>query len=203
MVAPTEANQLSVSRRKMLAGLGSAAIASATLSSITRAQQSQGNSSEGAGSNEGKPPTNPGPINKPEQSLNPSTFNPPPSDSGDVKPFRFSFEDGHNKVSEGGLARQVTVRDLPISTTIAGVNMRLEAGAIRELHWHVSGEWAFMLSGTARITAVDSDGKSFVDDVIYGFSPAVFPIRSRDSGRTVASFCWYLTTEVFPSSILF
>jgi oxalate decarboxylase len=32
------------------------------------------------------------------------------------------------------------------------------------LHWHTSAEWAIMLYGTARITAIDADGKSFVTD---------------------------------------
>jgi oxalate decarboxylase len=51
---------------------------------------------------------------------------------------------------------------------MAGVEMRLTAGGIRELHWHVSAEWAFMLYGNARITAVDPDGRSFVNDVKAG-----------------------------------
>jgi oxalate decarboxylase len=59
----------------------------------------------------------------------------------------------------------VTVQDFPISKDIAGVNMRLTAGGIRELHWHAAAEWAIMLSGSARITAIDSNGKSFVKDV--------------------------------------
>ena len=59
----------------------------------------------------------------------------------------------------------MTVRELPISKTMAGVNMRLTAGGVRELHWHAAGEWAIMLYGSARITAVDADGKSFVADV--------------------------------------
>src|SRR5437588_6194453 len=43
--------------------------------------------------------------------------------------------------------------------------MRLTAGGVRELHWHTAGEWSIMLYGTARITAIDADGKSFVADV--------------------------------------
>src|SRR5439155_5796370 len=43
--------------------------------------------------------------------------------------------------------------------------MRLTAGGVRELHWHTAGEWAIMLYGTARITAIDAAGKSFVADV--------------------------------------
>jgi oxalate decarboxylase len=46
--------------------------------------------------------------------------------------------------------------------------MRLTSGGVRELHWHTSAEWAFMIYGNARITAVDADGKSFVNDVGEG-----------------------------------
>jgi oxalate decarboxylase len=66
---------------------------------------------------------------------------------------------------DGGWSREVTVRELPISKDMAGVNMRLTAGGVRELHWHTAGEWAIMLNGTARITVIDAGGKSFVSDV--------------------------------------
>jgi oxalate decarboxylase len=60
---------------------------------------------------------------------------------------------------------------------MAGVEMRLTAGGVRELHWHVEAEWAIMLNGKARITAVDQDGRSFVSDVGEGdlwlFPPGV------------------------------
>ena len=51
---------------------------------------------------------------------------------------------------------------------MAGVEMYLTPGGIRELHWHVSAEWAFVIYGTARITAVDAHGRSFVNDVHEG-----------------------------------
>lgn len=47
-----------------------------------------------------------------------------------------SFADSHMCIEEGGWARQTTVRELPTSKELAGVNMRLDEGAIRELHWH-------------------------------------------------------------------
>jgi hypothetical protein len=49
----------------------------------------------------------------------------------------------------------VTVRELPVATTLAGVNMRMKPGGIRELHWHKAAEWGYMLAGRARLTAVD------------------------------------------------
>ena len=46
--------------------------------------------------------------------------------------------------------------------------MRLNPGGIRELHWHKQAEWAYMLDGRARISAVDQDGRNFLDDVGVG-----------------------------------
>jgi oxalate decarboxylase len=60
------------------------------------------------------------------------------------------------------------VRELPAATELAGVNMRLKPGGIREMHWHKEAEWAFMLAGRARITAVDEQGRTFIDDVGEG-----------------------------------
>jgi len=96
---------------------------------------------------------------------NPNTFMPPPTDHGEVATFWSSFSVAHRRVQEGGWSRQVTVEDFPLSKDIAGVNMRLTAGGIRELHRHAAAEWALMLSGNARISAIDNDGKSFVKDV--------------------------------------
>jgi oxalate decarboxylase len=74
----------------------------------------------------------------------------------------------HKRVQPGGWTRQVTAADLHVSKEIAGVQMRLVAGGIRELHWHNASEWALMLAGGARITCIDPDGRSFVDDVKEG-----------------------------------
>ena len=109
-----------------------------------------------------------GPNNTVNDSLNPDSVWAPETDNGTMAPFKYSFDLAHKEIDSGGWTRQVTVRDFPISKTMAGVEMRLTAGGIRELHWHVSGEWAFMIYGSARITAVDADGKSFVNDVKAG-----------------------------------
>jgi oxalate decarboxylase len=60
------------------------------------------------------------------------------------------------------------VRELNIAKDLAGVNMHLTAGGVRELHWHKAAEWAIMLYGKARITAIDYEGKAFVSDVSEG-----------------------------------
>jgi oxalate decarboxylase len=112
--------------------------------------------------------TDPGPRNLTRDRQNPDMLVPPSTDHGTLPNLRFSFSDAHMRLESGGWTRQVTVRELGISKDIAGVNMRLNAGGIRELHWHKAAEWAYMLYGNARITAVDQDGRNFVDDVGVG-----------------------------------
>ncbi len=110
--------------------------------------------------------TDPGPGNKELDAQNPDSMWPPATDSKSlVKNFKYPFSVANKRVYEGGWSREVTVRELPVSKSMAGVNMRLTAGGVRELHWHTAGEWSIMLYGTARITAIDADGKSFVADV--------------------------------------
>jgi oxalate decarboxylase len=112
--------------------------------------------------------TDPGPRNLVRDRQNPDLLVPPSTDHGTLPNLRFSFSDSHMRLESGGWTRQVTVRELGVSKDVAGVNMRLNAGGIRELHWHKAAEWAYMLYGNARITAVDADGRVFVDDVGVG-----------------------------------
>src|SRR5262249_18514318 len=80
----------------------------------------------------------------------------------------FPFSGSHMRLQLGGWTREVTVRELPSSSEIAGVNMRLNPGdpsGVREMHWHTQAEWAYMINGTARVTAIDQNGCNFVDDV--------------------------------------
>ena len=116
----------------------------------------------------GRGGTDPGPRNLVRDQQNPDLLTPPATDHGTLPNLRFSFSDSHVRLESGGWTRQVTVRELGISKNIAGVNMRLNAGGVRELHWHKPAEWAYMLYGTARITAVDAQGRYFVDDVGVG-----------------------------------
>jgi oxalate decarboxylase len=109
-----------------------------------------------------------GPRNVELERQNPNLLASPDTDAGTIPNLKFSFSDARNRLLTGGWAREVTVRELPISTTLAGVNMRLKPGAIRELHWHKEAEWAYMLAGHARITAIDADGHNFIDDLGVG-----------------------------------
>lgn len=135
--------------------------------------------------------SDPGPENTRIRDANPFTFQPPPTDHGEVPTFWNTFSTAHRRIQEGGWSRQVTVQDFPLSKDIAGVNMRLTAGGCRELHWHNAAEWAIMLTGNARITAIDNDGKSFVNDVARDdlwFFPTGIPHSVQGLGPDGAEF---------------
>jgi oxalate decarboxylase len=152
-VANVNANSVrrdKLTRRGFL-GIGSAALAVAGIVPAVAGDRSR---------------SDPGPGNPPFDSQNPDSMWPPGTDSKSLVPtFKDPFSLANKRVYEGGWSREVTVRELPVSKSMAGVNMRLTAGGVRELHWHTAGEWAIMLYGTARITAIDAEGKSFVADV--------------------------------------
>ena len=128
-----------------------------------------------------------GPRNVPLERENPDQLASPYTDNGTIPNLKFSFAAARNRLVTGGWAREVTARELPVATELAGVNMGLKPGGIRELHWHKEAEWAYMLAGRARITAVDEQGRTFIDDVgvgdLWNF-PSVIPhsIQGLDEG---------------------
>jgi oxalate decarboxylase len=153
-----------VSRRGFL-GMGSAALAAAGMLSATNAA---GQEQKPYPTKDDRSASAPGPGNPALDAQNPDSFLPPSSDAGGVQTFKYPFGLAHKRMQEGGWSREVTVRELAVSKSIAGVDMRLTAGGIRELHWHTAAEWSIMLYGSARITGLDAEGKSFVTDVKEG-----------------------------------
>ena len=135
--------------------------------------------------------TDPGPQNPAIASQFPSAQSPPPTDVGDMPLFWASFNNAPKRIQNGGWARQVTQADFPISETIAGVNMRLTAGGIRELHWHLAAEWAFMTYGNCRVTVLDEDGQAYVGDLKEGdlwYFPAGYPHSLQGLGPDGCEF---------------
>lgn len=65
--------------------------------------------------------------NQPVEAENPSSVNPPLTDDGGVPVFKYPFGMSHKRLHNGGWSREVTVRELAVSKSIAGVNMRLTA----------------------------------------------------------------------------
>ncbi|MDN8589954.1 oxalate decarboxylase family bicupin [Paenibacillus sp. 11B] len=122
---------------------------------------------------------------------NPDMLVPPVTDNGLLPNLRMSFSDTHMQLNHGGWSREITVRDLPIATTLAGVNMSLTPGGVRELHWHQQSEWAYMIWGTARITSVDQNGRNFIADVGPG-DLWFFPKGLPHSIQGLADGCEFL-----------
>jgi oxalate decarboxylase len=151
------------SRRGFL-GIGSAALATVAGSlAVSGAMAQEGQQADKTRAD--RSATDPGPANAGLDAQNPDSSWPPATDSKSlVRTFKYPFSFANKRTYEGGWSREVTVRELPVSKSMAGVNMRLTAGGVRELHWHTADEWAIVLYGTARITAIDRDGKSFVAD---------------------------------------
>lgn len=122
---------------------------------------------------------------------NPDSNHPPATDAGGLPPFKYPSSLGEKIVADGGWVREVTVRELGIAKTISSAQIRLNAGAIRELHWHSVSEWAFMLYGNTRITCIDADGKSFVTDLKEGdlwYFPAGIPHSLQGLGPDGSEF---------------
>jgi oxalate decarboxylase len=164
----------SPSRRSFLEA-GSVAIAAAALAGVAANAQERADTRKAEGDHSS---SNPGQENRPLLNENPNSNMPPPTDHGDIGPIWYSFDLVKKRVEEGGWTHQVTQRELPSSTEITGVNMRLTRGSFRELHWHTADEWAMMLYGNARVTVLNPDGTMFIDDVTKGdlwYFPAGYP----------------------------
>ncbi len=135
--------------------------------------------------------TIPGPHDQALAGAMPTFLDPPPTDVGTMPTFWASFNLAPRRIQDGGWGRQVTQSDFAISTEISGVNMRLGAGGIRELHWHQQAEWAIMTYGNCRVTVLDSQGRPYVADVKEGdlwYFPAGLPHSLQGLGPDGAEF---------------
>lgn len=135
--------------------------------------------------------SDPGPKNPVIASQFPSFQDPPPTDINGMPLFWASFNNAHKRYQNGGWAREVTQDDFAISQDISGVNMRLAANGIREMHWHQQAEWAIMLDGHCRITILDELGRPQVADVKTGdlwYFPPGLPHSLQGLGPDGAEF---------------
>jgi oxalate decarboxylase len=82
-----------------------------------------------------------------------------PRKSGDPVVFTASLDKGPIKATSGGWAREITTRGLPLATDIAGAHLFVNAGGAREMHWHNSAEWAYVVDGHCQVTVVDPEGQ--------------------------------------------
>jgi len=180
-----------LSRRDVLA----VSAAGAMMTTSTSHAASFGNPDQPAqGAINAKGPGNlndPGPQSEAIGKQFPSAQFPPATDVGGMPMDWASFNNAPKRVQNGGWARQVTVEDFAISKEISGVNMRLTAGGIRELHWHQAAEWAIMTYGSCRVTVLDAAGQPYVADVNEGdlwYFPAGAPHSLQGIGSDGCEF---------------
>lgn len=83
--------------------------------------------------------------------------------------FKYKLEAEHPRTGPGGITRGASVKEFPASVGLAGVSMRLQPGAIRELHWHANAaEWAYIVKGDMRTTIIHPDGTAYIDTFSAG-----------------------------------
>jgi oxalate decarboxylase len=135
--------------------------------------------------------TDPGPQNPAISGQFPSAFSPASTNVGGMPLSWASFNNAPRRIQNGGWAREVTQSDFQIADTLAGVNMRLTSGGIREMHWHQFAEWAYMTYGNCRITVLDEAGRPYIADVKEGdlwYFPAGLPHSLQGLGSDGCEF---------------
>jgi oxalate decarboxylase len=183
--------------RRSFLGLSSVALATAAFAGLTAHAQEKASTQKAEHDHSS---SDPGPENKTLLGENPDSNNPPPTDHGDVVPIWYSFDLVKKRVEEGGWTHEVTQRVLPSSKDIAGVQMRLTAGSYREMHWHTADEWAYVLTGNARVTVMNPDGTMFIGDVSAGdlwLFPAGFPHSIQGLGPDGTEFLLVFNQGMF------
>ncbi len=181
-----------VSRRSVLAAGAAAGTATAT-TALAATFGNPDEPSQGIVNTQRNPRSavDPGPQNPILAGQFPKAFTPPATDVGDLPQFWASFNNAPRRIQNGGWARQVTQADFQVSEEISGVNMRLDTGGIRELHWHQAAEWAFMSYGNCRITVLDPSGRAYVADVKEGdlwYFPTGYPHSLQGLGPDGCEF---------------
>ncbi|EEP80706.1 conserved hypothetical protein [Uncinocarpus reesii 1704] len=94
------------------------------------------------------------------------------TDSGLVPNIKWSFSLSRMKIFHGGWVREQAITDLPTSHDIAGAQVHMEKGAIRQMHWHRVAEWGYVYAGRILVSAVNENGQfelSYLDvgDIYY------------------------------------
>lgn len=101
--------------------------------------------------------------------------------------FKYDLDASAGKDLPGGSAKEVTVDEFPIAASMAGVSIRLKAGALRELHWHaIAAEWGYVVSGSVRTRPSTTSSRR----VMSGTFPKAIPTCCRGLDLRNATLCW-------------
>jgi oxalate decarboxylase len=181
------------SRRNLLAATAAGGVAAVAATARAASFGNPDEPPQGAINTQGNAASakDPGPNNPTLSNQFPGAFSPPATNVGDLPMFWASFNNAPRRIQNGGWARQVTQLDFQISEEIAGVNMRLTRGGIRELHWHQAAEWAYVTYGSCRVTTIDQIGRANVEDVHEGglwYFPGGMPHSLQGIGEDGCEF---------------
>ncbi|DAA74199.1 TPA_exp: Oxalate decarboxylase [Trichophyton benhamiae CBS 112371] len=100
---------------------------------------------------------------------NPSNINgQPATDIGLVPNLKWSFSLSKTRMFHGGWIREQVISDLPASHDIAGAQVHLTKGGIRQMHWHRVAEWGYVYAGSILVFAVTEDGQYQIDKLTPG-----------------------------------
>ena len=79
------------------------------------------------------------------------------------------LKDPPHRTFQGGREWTVDSTKFPISTTVTGVILELEPGALRELHWHpTADEWQYIITGQVSVSMFGSHGRSRTETLEKG-----------------------------------
>ena len=95
----------------------------------------------------------------------------------------------------------------PISTTVTGVILDLEPGALRELHWHPNAdEWQYVIEGDVNVTMFGSHGR-FRTELLHtgdaGFIPQGYGHSIENLGSQQSRILIGFNTGIYESIDLF
>ena len=115
--------------------------------------------------------------------------------SPETHKYRMMAQQPHS-IHRGGREWRVGQDKFPISTTVTGVILDLEPGALRELHWHPNAdEWQYVLRGQVDVTMFGSHGrfrietlpKGYVGYIPQGYGHSV-ENKGKDPARLLIAF---------------
>src|ERR1700758_192316 len=79
------------------------------------------------------------------------------------------LEQAPHGIYQGGREWRVDASRFPVSTTITGIVLELDPGALRELHWHPNAdEWEYVIDGRVAVTMFGSHGRFRVETLEQG-----------------------------------
>lgn len=88
-----------------------------------------------------------------------------------------------------GVQYIASVKEFPISTSMAGSVLQIEPGAMRELHWHPNAdEWQYFIEGNAEMAVFLAEGQVVIDQFEagdVGYAPMGAGHYIRNTGDSV------------------